>query len=198
MRPSLRSNLKKYQNLLKSWDFYARNGQKLALKATWMKKKHYIWQGICGLQSLFSLLTAARRELFPFICALRNIFSCSFGPWVDLSLRPLLYALLRNKHLKPTGEKDDQYFFNELTLGVNFIKVLRAAFAPVDPKSVKRYWRLDWILTLLRATGVKAANKYVGEIEPRCWFHQHFKSSFYIAKGFAQLFCFMSLFFVFF
>ena len=56
---------------------------------------------------------------------------------MDLSLRPLLYALLRNKHLKPTGEKDDQYFFNELTQGVNFIKVLRAAFAPVDPKSVK-------------------------------------------------------------
>jgi len=39
---------------------------------------------------------------------------------------------------------------------VNFINVLRAAFAPVDPKSVKRYWQLDWILMLLGATGVKA------------------------------------------
>jgi len=39
-------------------------------------------------------------------------------------------------------------------------------FAPVDPKSVKRYWQLDWILTLLGATGVKAVRKYVGEIEP--------------------------------
>jgi len=43
--------------------------------------------------------------------------------------------------------------------------VLIAAFAAVDPKSVKRYWQLDWILTLLGATGVKAARKYVGETE---------------------------------
>jgi len=51
--------------------------------------------------------------------------------------------------------------------GVNFINVLWAALMPVDPKSVKRYWRLDWILMLLGATGVKASRKYVGEIEPR-------------------------------
>jgi len=47
----------------------------------------------------------------------------------------------------------------KLTPGVNFINILRAAFAPVDPKSVKRYWQLDWILTLLEATGVKAVRK---------------------------------------
>ncbi len=51
--------------------------------------------------------------------------------------------------------------------GVNFINVLRAAFAPVDPKSVKRYCQLDWILMLLGATGVKVVRKNVGEIEPR-------------------------------
>jgi len=50
---------------------------------------------------------------------------------------------------------------------VNFINVLRAAFAPVDPKSVKRYWQLDWILTLLGATCLKALRKYVDEIEPK-------------------------------
>jgi len=53
-----------------------------------------------------------------------------------------------------------------MTPGVNFINVLRAAFAPVDPKSVKRHWQLDWILMLLGATGVKAVRKYVGETEP--------------------------------
>jgi len=51
--------------------------------------------------------------------------------------------------------------------GVNLINVLEAAFAPVDLKSIKRYWQLDWILTLLGAMGIKAARKYVGEIEPR-------------------------------
>ncbi len=51
--------------------------------------------------------------------------------------------------------------------GVNFINALEADFAPVDPKSVKRYWQLKLILMLLGATGVKAVRKYVGEIEPR-------------------------------
>ncbi len=41
---------------------------------------------------------------------------------------------------------------------------LQADFTPVDPKSVKRYWQLDWILTLLGDTGVKAVRKYVDEI----------------------------------
>ncbi len=52
------------------------------------------------------------------------------------------------------------------TPSVNFINILQAAFMPVDPKSVKRYWQLDWILTLLGATRVKVVHKYVGEIEP--------------------------------
>jgi hypothetical protein len=30
------------------------------------------------------------------------------------------------------------------TSGVDFINILRAAFAHVDPKSVKRYWEFDW------------------------------------------------------
>jgi len=67
--------------------------------------------------------------------------------------------------------------------GVNFINVLWAAFAPVDPKSVKRYWQLDWTLTLLGATGVKAVRKYVGEIEPRCQFHQCSMSSFCTSRS---------------
>jgi len=31
----------------------------------------------------------------------------------------------------------------------------------------------------LGATGVKAVSKYVGEIEPRCQFHQHFTCNFF-------------------
>jgi len=34
--------IKKLSKLLKSWNFCAGNGQKLALKANRMKKKHYI------------------------------------------------------------------------------------------------------------------------------------------------------------
>jgi len=64
---------KKYQNLWKSWGFYARNGQKLALKATWMKKKHHIWQGVwpsepssinCGPQGTFSFYLHPAEHFF--------------------------------------------------------------------------------------------------------------------------------------
>jgi len=53
---------------------------------------------------------------------------------------------------------------------VNFINALRVAFAPVDPKSLKRHWQLDWILG---ATGVKAVrmcwwNWARGSISPTC------------------------------
>ncbi len=51
--------------------------------------------------------------------------------------------------------------------GVNFSNILRTAFTLVDPKSVKRYWQLDWILTLWGATGIKDARKYVDEIDTR-------------------------------
>ncbi len=46
--------------------------------------------------------------------------------------------------------KNQQYFVAfVLQSGVNFINVSRAAFAHVDPKSVKRYWGFDSILMLL-------------------------------------------------
>jgi len=69
--------------------------------------------------------------------------------------------LLGSAHVKAV-----HWTLMKLSPGVNFINVLRAAFAPVDPKSVKWYWQLDWILTLLGSTGAKAVRKYVGEIEP--------------------------------
>jgi len=47
---------------------------------------------------------------------------------------------------------------------------------------------LVWVLTLSGATGIKAVRKYVDEIDPRCWFHQHLMSSFFAWKYFAQLF----------
>ncbi len=54
----------------------------------------------------------------------------------------------------------------KLTLGVNFFNVLQAAFAPVAPKSVKRYWQFDWVLTLWGATGVKALRRTLMKSTP--------------------------------
>ncbi len=50
--------------------------------------------------------------------------------------------------------------------GVNFIKVLRAAFVRADPKSVKRYWQLNWIFTLLGSAHVKAALRMLMKLTP--------------------------------
>ncbi len=61
------------------------------------------------------------------------------------------------------------------TLGVNFINVLPAAFEHVDPKSVKRYWGFDWILTLLGSTSVKAIHRRLMKLSPGGQFHQHWE-----------------------
>ncbi len=45
-----------------------------------------------------------------------------------------------------------------------------SSFCASRSQKVKRYWQLDWILTLLGAKRVKAVRKYVGKIEPRTAF----------------------------
>jgi len=50
--------------------------------------------------------------------------------------------------------------------GVNFINILRAGFMLVDTESIKKIENLTVFFMLLRTTGVKAAHKYVDEIEP--------------------------------
>ncbi len=50
--------------------------------------------------------------------------------------------------------------------GVNFINVIRTAFAHVDPKSVKRYGGFDLILTLLGDTSVKALRRTLMKLSP--------------------------------
>jgi len=42
---------------------------------------------------------------------------------------------------------------------VDFTNALHLAFTPTDHKSVKRYWRLNWIFTLLRSARIKAARR---------------------------------------
>ena len=64
--------------------------------------------------------------------------------------------------------RDHSIFNSCLTSGVNFINILWAAFAPVDPKSVKRYLLLDWILTLLGPMRVKAVRRTLMKLSPDC------------------------------
>jgi len=50
--------------------------------------------------------------------------------------------------------------------GLNLINVLRTAFTLVDPESIKRYWQLDWVLTLWGAAGVKAVCRTLMKSSP--------------------------------
>jgi len=47
-----------------------------------------------------------------------------------------------------------------------FYEQLLAAFARIDPKSLKRYKGIDWIPTLLGSAHIKVAHKYVDEMTP--------------------------------
>jgi len=125
----------------------------------------YIMGSSLSLSHSLSLLNLHSLLLFQIL----SLFSFSF-PQIHLSFYQWIGIRTNNK-----WSQKMKYFSLDFTPwgaahqvpGINFINVLRAAFAPpVDPKSVKRYWQLDWILTLLGVTGVKAVHKYVGEIEP--------------------------------
>jgi len=53
-----------------------------------------------------------------------------------------------------------------MSLGVNFINVLCAAFACTEPKSIKKDSQVVSLFMLLGSAHTKAALKYVGEIDP--------------------------------
>jgi len=95
-----------------------------------------------------------------FSCIQVGAYSSNFFNIVDLCLRSSNYV--GNDMVGNVRHVNE----NNWMTGVNFINILHAAFAPIDPKSVKRYWRLDLILTLLGAMCVKAPCKHVGEINP--------------------------------
>jgi len=50
--------------------------------------------------------------------------------------------------------------------GVNFINISLEASMRTDPKSAKRYWWLDWFVTLLGSVSVKAAHKMLVKLIP--------------------------------
>jgi len=52
------------------------------------------------------------------------------------------------------------------TPGVNFIKVFLEAFTCADPKNVKRYWRLNWNVTLSISAHIKAARRMLMKLTP--------------------------------
>ncbi len=77
------------------------------------------------------------------------------------------------------GQLRAKYFFTkkaghkmlvQLTPCVNFINVLRTAFALVDPESVRTQSSHQYLLTLLGSTSVKAVRRMLMKSTPRVKF----------------------------
>jgi len=51
-------------------------------------------------------------------------------------------------------------------VGINFTKILWTPFAHIDPKTVKRYWWLNWIVMLLGSSCIKAAHRTLMKLTP--------------------------------
>ncbi len=87
--------------------------------------------------------------------------------WEDTSHRchHLVHTHLKCKN-DVTFKNKQILMTNDPSSGVNFINVPRAAFAPVYPKSIKRYWLLDRILTLLGPTSIKAVCRMLIKLSP--------------------------------
>ncbi len=67
---------------------------------------------------------------------------------------------------KISYEKRARKTWMKLTSGADFINILRAAFAHLDSKSVRRYWGFDWIIMLSGSTCVKNVCRMLMKLSP--------------------------------
>jgi len=86
--------------------------------------------------------------------------------WNGLKLKTLLKSESRCEDVtadvskkRQTPDCQTSNLNNESPSGVNFINIFCKAFIRADPKSVKWYWWLDWVLTLSGSACVKAAHR---------------------------------------
>ena len=70
----------------------------------------------------------------------------------------------------------------------DFIKVLRTAFTPVSPQSVRTQSSCQYLFTLLGSTGVKAVGRTLMKLSPRVNFINILHVSFFAQKRIGQLF----------
>jgi len=72
---------------------------------------------------------------------------------------PIFFALLGSA-------KAALIMLMKLTPGVNFINILPTAFAPADPESAKRYWRLDCLFYAFGLCGHKDVRRTLMKLSP--------------------------------
>jgi len=72
----------------------------------------------------------------------------------------VIYDKDKSGKIKTTGNSCEQW--NNATPRVDLINILRAASTHADHKSAKKYWQLDWIVTLLGCL-----------LLVKCWWNWH-------------------------
>ncbi len=94
-------------------------------------------------------------------------FTCPFFTDILLPKKSQSWTVIReNVWNSLSYEKHECKMLMKLTPGVDFINVLHTAFTLVDPKSIKRYWRLDWVLTLSGSTSSKDVRRMLIKVTP--------------------------------
>ncbi len=81
-----------------------------------------------------------------------------------------------------SGLRENAALQNSVTerrTGVNFINVLRTAFALVDPKSVRTQSSRQYLFTLLGSTSVKAVRRTLMKPTPKAEMRQSFSTCVY-------------------
>jgi len=103
------------------------------------------------------------------------IMVCTFGTmWKIIDCRDIHvinFYFDRDRNLKKflqPGLGAQKVVIGLAISSVNFINILRAAFAHIGPKSIKRYWGFDWILTFSGSTCVKAVHRTLMKLSPGC------------------------------
>ena len=78
----------------------------------------------------------------------------------------MLYDVRQDYQHKSIGTKAAHKTLMKLTHGLNFINVLRTAFALVGPKSISIQSSSQYLFTLLGSTGIKASSRTLMKLTP--------------------------------
>ena len=79
-------------------------------------------------------------------------------------------------------------FSKSLVASVNFINVFMRSFYAHRSQKLKKPAVLDCLFCTFGIFARKSCAYNVGEIDTRCWFHQHFTNSFWVPISFHQQF----------
>ncbi len=124
------------------------------------------WSKRVGRNCCCSVLYRKNERTMQKNLKLNHLIKLHFKPLSSSHLKLERHFFARLKKLQIELKSNELFCQRIMTTGLNFINVLCTAFTHVDPKSIKRYWQLDWVLMLWGATGVKTDRRMLMKSTP--------------------------------